>query len=212
MPCHTSTFCLNPVEVYPSLISSLSFHPFYCLGHMMSEMPLEPQLAKMLLISPEFNCSNEVQYLKQYVKHPSLYCRLKHSLLHITYWALSTLIIFICASNSIHSSMLMFLSTYMLMIICPSWHLTAWDTFPTPTTINSPINTLPFSRQCMRVLDALHSGDAFLSFHLHEATRSSESGEYWVLGIDAPCCAMPWDDHSTAMQVALQYNAHHCHR
>jgi HrpA-like RNA helicase len=26
----------------------------------MSEMPLEPQLAKMLLISPEFHCSNEV--------------------------------------------------------------------------------------------------------------------------------------------------------
>jgi hypothetical protein len=30
------------------------------LGHKMSEMPLEPQLAKMLLISPEYNCSNEV--------------------------------------------------------------------------------------------------------------------------------------------------------
>ena len=29
----------------------------------MSEMPLEPQLAKMLLISPEFNCSNEVRDL-----------------------------------------------------------------------------------------------------------------------------------------------------
>lgn len=30
------------------------------LGHMMSEMPLEPQLAKMLLVSPQFKCSNEV--------------------------------------------------------------------------------------------------------------------------------------------------------
>ena len=30
------------------------------LGNMMSELPLEPQLAKMLLISPEFKCSNEV--------------------------------------------------------------------------------------------------------------------------------------------------------
>ena len=27
----------------------------------MSEMPLEPQLAKMLLISPEYHCSNEVE-------------------------------------------------------------------------------------------------------------------------------------------------------
>jgi pre-mRNA-splicing factor ATP-dependent RNA helicase DHX15/PRP43 len=30
------------------------------LGQQMSEVPLEPQLAKMLLISPDFNCSNEV--------------------------------------------------------------------------------------------------------------------------------------------------------
>ena len=27
----------------------------------MSDLPLEPQLAKMLLISPEYNCSNEVR-------------------------------------------------------------------------------------------------------------------------------------------------------
>ena len=31
------------------------------LGHMMSEMPLEPQMAKMLLIAPDFKCSNEVK-------------------------------------------------------------------------------------------------------------------------------------------------------
>ena len=30
------------------------------LGHSMSELPLDPQLAKMLLSSPEYNCSNEV--------------------------------------------------------------------------------------------------------------------------------------------------------
>ena len=30
------------------------------IGHRMADMPLDPQLAKMLLISPEFNCSNEV--------------------------------------------------------------------------------------------------------------------------------------------------------
>lgn len=30
------------------------------LGHKMSEMPLEPQLAKMLLVSPDYRCSNEV--------------------------------------------------------------------------------------------------------------------------------------------------------
>lgn len=30
------------------------------MGHQMSEMPLEPQLAKILLSSPEFKCANEV--------------------------------------------------------------------------------------------------------------------------------------------------------
>lgn len=31
------------------------------MGHKMSEMPLDPQLAKLLLVSPEYNCSNEVR-------------------------------------------------------------------------------------------------------------------------------------------------------
>jgi HrpA-like RNA helicase len=30
------------------------------LGTMMAEMPLDPQLAKMLIVSPEFKCSNEI--------------------------------------------------------------------------------------------------------------------------------------------------------
>ena len=30
------------------------------MGHKMSEMPLDPQLAKLLLVSPEYSCSNEV--------------------------------------------------------------------------------------------------------------------------------------------------------
>jgi hypothetical protein len=33
------------------------------LGHMMAEMPLEPQQAKMLLVSPDFKCSNEVSVI-----------------------------------------------------------------------------------------------------------------------------------------------------
>lgn len=31
------------------------------MGHKMSEMPLDPQLAKLLLASPEYKCSNEVR-------------------------------------------------------------------------------------------------------------------------------------------------------
>nr|GFC36870.1 probable pre-mRNA-splicing factor ATP-dependent RNA helicase DEAH2 isoform X3 [Tanacetum cinerariifolium] len=30
------------------------------LGEIMSEFPLDPQMAKMLVVSPEFNCSNEI--------------------------------------------------------------------------------------------------------------------------------------------------------
>jgi len=30
------------------------------LGAMMAEFPLDPQLAKMLIVSPEFRCSNEI--------------------------------------------------------------------------------------------------------------------------------------------------------
>lgn len=37
------------------------------LGHKMSELPLEPQLAKMLLLSPEFSCSNEVSVYNRFV-------------------------------------------------------------------------------------------------------------------------------------------------
>ncbi|CCO30308.1 Putative pre-mRNA-splicing factor ATP-dependent RNA helicase F56D2.6 [Rhizoctonia solani AG-1 IB] len=30
------------------------------LGGIMAEFPLDPQLAKMLIVSPEFRCSNEI--------------------------------------------------------------------------------------------------------------------------------------------------------
>jgi len=30
------------------------------LGEMMSEFPLDPQMSKMLVISPKYNCSNEI--------------------------------------------------------------------------------------------------------------------------------------------------------
>jgi HrpA-like RNA helicase len=30
------------------------------LGQLMSEFPLDPQMSKMLVVSPEFNCSNEI--------------------------------------------------------------------------------------------------------------------------------------------------------
>ena len=30
------------------------------VGYYMSELPIDPQLAKMLLVSPEYQCSNEI--------------------------------------------------------------------------------------------------------------------------------------------------------
>jgi pre-mRNA-splicing factor ATP-dependent RNA helicase DHX15/PRP43 len=45
------------------------------LGHKMSEMPLEPQLAKMLLISPEFNCSNEMLSIVAMLSSASIFMR-----------------------------------------------------------------------------------------------------------------------------------------
>jgi pre-mRNA-splicing factor ATP-dependent RNA helicase DHX15/PRP43 len=46
------------------------------LGNMMSELPLEPQQAKMLLVSPEYKCSNEVGlFVCMYVcSHKCVYC------------------------------------------------------------------------------------------------------------------------------------------
>jgi hypothetical protein len=41
------------------------------LGAKMSEVPLEPQLAKILLVSPDYNCSNEVsrEYVYMYYEY-----------------------------------------------------------------------------------------------------------------------------------------------
>lgn len=47
------------------------------LGHKMSEVPLEPQLAKMLLISPEFECSNEMLSIVALLSVPNVFMRPK---------------------------------------------------------------------------------------------------------------------------------------
>ncbi|SCV70266.1 BQ2448_1660 [Microbotryum intermedium] len=45
------------------------------LGDLMSTFPLEPQLAKMLIVSPEFNCSNEVLSIAAMLSVPNPYLR-----------------------------------------------------------------------------------------------------------------------------------------
>ena len=66
-----STLLYSTVFCSALLNSTLLYSTFHCTnphritkGHKMSDLPLEPQLAKMLLISPEYNCSNEVSTAK----------------------------------------------------------------------------------------------------------------------------------------------------
>jgi pre-mRNA-splicing factor ATP-dependent RNA helicase DHX15/PRP43 len=42
---------------------------------MMAEFPLEPQLSKMLLVSPQYNCSNEMLSIVALLSVP--YCFIK---------------------------------------------------------------------------------------------------------------------------------------
>ncbi|KAH7862584.1 hypothetical protein Vadar_006801 [Vaccinium darrowii] len=45
------------------------------LGEIMSEFPLDPQMAKMLVISPEFNCSNEILSISAMLSIPNCFVR-----------------------------------------------------------------------------------------------------------------------------------------
>ncbi|XP_074267638.1 putative pre-mRNA-splicing factor ATP-dependent RNA helicase DEAH2 [Silene latifolia] len=45
------------------------------LGTIMSEFPLDPQMAKMLVVSPEFNCSNEILSISAMLSVPNCFVR-----------------------------------------------------------------------------------------------------------------------------------------
>ncbi|KAH9927562.1 P-loop containing nucleoside triphosphate hydrolase protein [Fomitopsis serialis] len=45
------------------------------LGHMMADFPLDPQMAKMLIVSPEFKCSNEILTIVAMLSVPSIWLR-----------------------------------------------------------------------------------------------------------------------------------------
>ncbi|KZO97381.1 P-loop containing nucleoside triphosphate hydrolase protein [Calocera viscosa TUFC12733] len=45
------------------------------LGAIVAEFPLDPQLAKMLVVSPEFNCSNEILTIAAMLSVPNVYVR-----------------------------------------------------------------------------------------------------------------------------------------
>ncbi|URD92199.1 Pre-mRNA-splicing factor ATP-dependent RNA [Musa troglodytarum] len=45
------------------------------LGELMSEFPLDPQMAKMLVVSPEFNCSNEILSVSAMLSVPNCFLR-----------------------------------------------------------------------------------------------------------------------------------------
>ncbi|KFK41995.1 hypothetical protein AALP_AA2G198700 [Arabis alpina] len=45
------------------------------IGEMMSEFPLDPQMAKMLIVSPQFNCSNEILSVSAMLSVPNCFIR-----------------------------------------------------------------------------------------------------------------------------------------
>lgn len=45
------------------------------LGELMSEFPLDPQMAKMLVVSPDFNCSNEILSITAMLSVPNCFLR-----------------------------------------------------------------------------------------------------------------------------------------
>ena len=47
------------------------------IGTLMAEFPLEPQLAKMALVSPQYNCSNEMISLIAMLSVPFCFLRPK---------------------------------------------------------------------------------------------------------------------------------------
>ncbi|PBK68796.1 P-loop containing nucleoside triphosphate hydrolase protein [Armillaria solidipes] len=49
------------------------------LGSIMAEFPLDPQLAKMLIVSPEFKCSNEILTITAMLSVPNVWIRLPNS-------------------------------------------------------------------------------------------------------------------------------------
>jgi hypothetical protein len=53
------------------------------LGEMMSEFPLDPQMSKMLVISPKYNCSNEILSISAMLSGTSLYALLHRN--HLVY-------------------------------------------------------------------------------------------------------------------------------
>lgn len=54
-------------------------------GHLMSELPLDPQLAKMLVVSPQFKCSNEILTLVAMLSVPNVFIRPRESVRKSTF-------------------------------------------------------------------------------------------------------------------------------
>jgi HrpA-like RNA helicase len=50
---------------------------YVCIGHMMSDVPLDPQLAKLLLVSPDYHCSNEILSIVAMLSVPQVFMRPK---------------------------------------------------------------------------------------------------------------------------------------
>lgn len=63
----------NQISLAPP--PSFPFLDLTPLGEIMAEFPLEPQLSKMLICSPEFKCSNEILSIAAMLSVPNPFLR-----------------------------------------------------------------------------------------------------------------------------------------
>ena len=139
------------------------------LGHKMTDLPLEPQLAKMLLISPEYSCSNEVQR----VGPLPLLC----TLLLFLFSTLFCSVLLFFSLPFLFSSLLYSSLSFDFYSI---WYFSKYifsTNFPfIPQTLLHSLFTFATSPTYSRA-DAVHRCDALIRVHFHAAQRSSQAGE-----------------------------------
>lgn len=51
----------------------------YIIGSLMAEFPLDPQIAKIIVQSPKYNCSNEILSIAALISVPQIFVRPKEA-------------------------------------------------------------------------------------------------------------------------------------
>ena len=115
------------------------------LGHMMSELPLEPQQAKMLLVSPDYQCSNEMLTIVALLSVPNIFMRPKEAAK-----AADEAKAQFAHADGDHLTMLNAYHAYMQSGESKDW---CWDNFINHRSITSVKNVRDQLERIMRKLD-----------------------------------------------------------